>query len=313
MEWKAAWPHRILHSKRYRRPKEFKDQVRQNSNSSAFILTSRQNTLLVGAGVSSCDIAREIAGIAGKIYQSSRGSPYDLPLLFLPSEVERIGEVASYDLPSKGQSKPGSVTLKDGRVIKDIERVILCTGYYFSYPFLLDRHEDFTLPQDASDTVLVTDGAQVHNLHKDIFYIPDPTLAFVGVPFYTATFTLFEYQAIVVAAVFSDNAWLPKEDDMREEYQTRVKKKGYGRPFHSLRETQVEYVGELLEWVNGQAEATGVKKVEGYSEQWLEEDKLKMQKIRIMFEVKDAAQRALRDSDEVNKIWGNALTEKITV
>jgi hypothetical protein len=181
--------------------------------------------------------------------------------------------------------------LKDGRVIKDIDRVILCTGYYFSYPFLLSLHEDSTLLQDASDTVLVTDGTQIHNLHKDIFYIPDPTLAFVGVPFYTATFTLFEYQAIVVAAVFSGHAWLPRENAMREEYRKRVDTKGYGRAFHSLRDVQVQYVGELLEWINGQAGVTGAEKVEGYSERWLEEDKLKLQKMRKMFEVKDANQR----------------------
>jgi hypothetical protein len=203
--------------------------------------------------------------------------------------------------------------LKDGRVLKDIDRVILATGYHFSHPFLLGLHEDNTLPQDASDTVLVTDGTQIHNLHKDIFYIPDPTLAFVGVPFYTATFTLFEFQAIVVAAVFSGHAWLPKEDEMREEYKKRVQNKGYGRAFHSLREQQVEYVSELLGWINGQAEVTGAEKVESYSEQWLEEDKLKLQKMRKMFEAKDAIQRDLQDNDEVKKLWGKYLQEEVKV
>lgn len=308
-EWKAAWPHRIQHSKRYRRPEEFKDQVSQNFHSTTFTLTGKQNILLVGAGVTSCDIARETISIAGKIYQSSRGSPYDIPLSFVPPTVERIGEVASYELPYEGQSKPDSVTLTNGRVIKDIDRVILCTGYYFSYPFLLNLHEDSTLPQDASNTVLVTDGTQIHNLHKDIFYIPDPTLAFVGVPFYTATFTLFEYQAIVVAAVFSGHAWLPKENTMREEYRKRVDTKGYGRAFHSLREAQVPYVVELLEWINGQAEVTGAEKIKDYSKWWLEEDKLKLQKMRKRFEVKDANQREVQDNDEVKKLWGNILQE----
>jgi hypothetical protein len=312
-EWKAAWPHRVQHSKRYRRPEEFKGQASWISPPCDFILIETQKILLVGAGVSSSDIAREAVNLAGTIYQSSRGSPYDIPLAFLPAGVERIGEVASYELPCDGQRKPGNVTLKDGRVLTDIDRVILCTGYHFSYPFLIDLHEDTTAPQDASDTVLVTDGTQIHNLHKDIFYIPDPTLAFVGVPFYTATFTLFEYQAIVVAAVFSGHAWLPKEDEMREEYRMRVETKGYGRAFHSLREEQVEYVGKLLNWINGQAEITGAEKVEGYSEQWLEEDKLKLQKMRKMFEVKDAIQREFQDNDEVKKFGGKALQEEIKV
>jgi hypothetical protein len=221
--------------------------------------------------------------------------------------------VASFDLPSEGQIKPGPITLKDGRVLVDIDRVILSTGYHFSHPFLLDLHEDATLPEDASDTVLVTDGTQIHNLHKDIFYIPDPTLTFVGVPFYTATFTLFEFQAIAVAAVLSGRAWLPKQEEMRDEYKKRVETKGYGRAFHSLRDQQVEYVTELLGWINTQAEVTGAEKVEGYSERWLAEDKLKLQKMRKMFEAKEIIQRELDDNEAVKKLWAKALQEEIKV
>lgn len=203
--------------------------------------------------------------------------------------------------------------MKDGRALSDIDKVILCTGYHFSHPFLLELHEDNVLPQEASNTVLVTDGTQIHNLHKDIFYIPDPTLAFVGVPFYTATFTLFEYQAIVVATVLSGRAWLPKEEEMRDEYRKRVEVKGYGRAFHSLRDQQVKYVTELLGWINAQAEVTGAEKVEGYSERWLEENKLKLQKMRKMFEAKDAIQRELDDNEAVRKLWGKAFREEIEV
>ena len=231
-------------------------------------------------------LARECAKVVSKIYQSSRGGQFDLPVAALPSSAERVGEIASFELPSKGQSKPGSVTLKDGRVLEDIDRVILATGYHFSHPFLLELHEDNVLPQDASDTVLVANGTQFHNLHKDIFYVPDPTLVFVGVPFYTAKFTLFEYQAIVVAAVLSGRAWLPKEEEMREEYKKRLETKGYGRAFHSLMNQQVVYVNELLTWINAQAELTGAEKVEGYSEKWLAEDKLKLSKTRPCLEQK---------------------------
>ena len=157
---------------------------------------------------------------------------------------------------------------------------MLCTGYLFSLPFLPALHDDLAAPETASPTVLVTDGTQLHNLHKDIFYIPDPTLAFVGVPAYTATFTLFEFQGIVVAAVFSGRAWLPSEEEMRAEYVDRVRRKGVGRAFHNLREQQVDYVNELLGWVNGQAEVTGGEKFEGHSENWIAEDKVKFVKVK---------------------------------
>lgn len=228
-----------------------------------------QTVLLIGAGVSSTDIARELSQTAKVIYQSSRAGPYDLPTQLLPQIASRVAEVASYEPPSKNQTKPGTVTLKDGQILAGIDRVIVSTGYHFALPFLQELHSDSTPLNQASDTVLVTNGTQIHNLHKDIFYIPDPTLAFVGVPFYTATFTFFEYQAIAVAAVFSGRAWLPKEEDMRQEYQERVQRKGLGRSFHDMKGEEPTYVKELVDWVNDHAQVTGGLKVDGHSREWL--------------------------------------------
>jgi hypothetical protein len=171
-------------------------------------------------------------------------------------------------------------------VLTGIDRVLFGTGYHVSLPFLPDLHEDFTPVGKASETVLITDGTQVHNLHKDIFYIPDPTLAFVGVPYYVATFTLFEFQAIAVAAVFSGRAWLSEKEEMRREYRERVERKGVGRSFHSLLGEEALYVRELVEWVNGNAEVTGGEKVEGHSEKWLAESEVMLAKFRKMLESK---------------------------
>ena len=164
---------------------------------------------------------------------------------------------------------PSTVTFEDGTTLRDIHRVILCTGYHCSYPFLRSLHNDSLTPSSATTTVLVTDGTQMHNLHKDIFYIPDPTLSFVGVPYYTATFTLFEFQAIVVAAVYARLATLPSEEAMRAEYEQRVQRKGYGRAFHSLREEEVQYVEELIGWVNRDGIRQGLPAVEGHTAEWL--------------------------------------------
>lgn len=108
----------------------------------------------------------------------------------------------------------------------------------------------------------------MHNLHKDIFYIPDPTLAFVGVPYHVATFSLFEFQAIAVAAVFSGKAELPREEEMRKEYNKKIEEKGVGRAFHSLMGKDVEYANELLAWINPGIVAHGGKAVEGHTKEW---------------------------------------------
>jgi hypothetical protein len=114
----------------------------------------------------------------------------------------------------------------------------------------------------------------IHNLHQDIFYIPDPTLAFVGIPFRVATFSLFEFQAIAVAAVFAasgqqHDALLPSQEDMRAEYRARVHEKGLGKQFHTLMGVDVQYAADLMEWVNRGKDPENVKTT-GYSKNWIE-------------------------------------------
>jgi hypothetical protein len=203
--------------------------------------------------------------------------------MFISEETERVTGITSFSPPSKDKKAPGKVTLTDGTVLTDIDRVIVCTGYLFSLPFLPELHHDDLAAEQADSTVLVTDGLQLHNLHQDIFYIPDPTITFVGVPAYTATFSFFEFQSIAVAAVISSHAFLPSETEMRTEYEEKVKEKGYGRSFHSLiRGQDVPYVEALTEWLNRDAETTGGRKVEPYSEEWKKEKALFFEKYRTL-------------------------------
>ncbi|KAM0713546.1 hypothetical protein Q7P37_010508 [Cladosporium fusiforme] len=224
-EWKQAFPDRIQHSKLYRRPQGFRDQ----------------NVLIIGAGVSSTDIARELGDVAKTIYQSSRGGAYDLASHLLPSNAARVSGIKSFNaLSSNSPSRengsiPGTITLTNGTTLCAIDRIILATGYHSSLPFLRHLHADALTSAQADARVLITDGYQTHNLHRDIFYIPDPTLAFIGVPFHTATFSFFEFQAAALAQVFRGKVPLPAEQAMRDEYAARLARKGAGRGFHSMR------------------------------------------------------------------------------
>ena len=232
---------------------------------------------MIGAGVSSTDIAREISTTANKIYQTSRGGAFDLPTSLLPPGATRIaGEIRSFESLSLDNAQldgalepiPGRIVFNDGRELSDIHRVVICTGYHMALPFLRQHHSDLTPVHEANNTVLATDGTQVHNLHKDIFYIPDPTLIFIGIPYFTATFTLFEFQAMAVAAVLTGKAFLPTAEEMRKEYQQRLQKKGTGKMFHSLKDGEVEYVNELLDWVNRDGAKLGAEFVEGHTKAW---------------------------------------------
>lgn len=149
--------------------------------------------------------------------------------------------------------------------------MIIATGYHMTFPFLPHLHNDTVKPSDADEQVLVTDGTQTHNLHLDIFYIPDPTLAFIGVPYHVATFSLFEYQAIAVAAVFGGKAALPAMHVMRTLYAQRVREKGVGKALHSLKESgagdgEVRYVDRLVAWLN--VGRSGEERISGHSQEW---------------------------------------------
>lgn len=263
---KRLWPSRVFHSKGYRKPDQY----------------AGKNVLLIGGGVSSTDIARELGPVATSIYQSTRNGAYDITEKMLPENGTRVAEIAFFEITgATGTEEPPAaatnwhlpikVHLKShGQepTLEQIDYVIVCTGYHFTLPFLRRFHEDDTPTAEASDTVLVTDGTQVHNLHKDIFYIPDPTLAFIGVPFYTATFSLFEFQAIALAEVFAGIARLPSGSNMREEYRAKIEQKGLGRNFHSLRGKEEGYVQELLDWVNFFRSKVGLPLIPGYTEVW---------------------------------------------
>jgi hypothetical protein len=209
----------------------------------------------------------------------------------LPENGYRVDEVVSYDACIAMESHslapsepiPAQVTLKSGQKLCDIHHVILCTGYHLTLPFLSHLHSDQTPVEYADDTVLVTDGTQFHNLHKDIFYIDDPSLAFVGVPFFTATFTLFEFQAMVVAKVFTGQARLPSNEDMRTEYNKRLRSKGYGKPFHSLRNMEAEYVNELLAWINHGLQVAGRPILLGHTENWHEAREEQVERLKALF------------------------------
>ena len=130
------------------------------------------------------DIARDL-GNARAVFQSSRGGPYDLPQSMLLDNGARVDGIKEFELSDASElapdgSIPGRVKLQSGRTLCNIHQVIVCTGYHVSLPFMRQYHADGVGAEDADEEVIVTTGQVTHNLHKDIWYIPDPTLAFIG-------------------------------------------------------------------------------------------------------------------------------------
>ncbi|KAK4243831.1 hypothetical protein C7999DRAFT_44413 [Corynascus novoguineensis] len=256
-EWKERFPENVFHSKGYRSPELFREKT----------------VFLLGSGVSALDIGREIASIAKETYQSSRGGKFDLPAAMFAPVIRRVGPVDKFVIEDRRVgSAQGAIVLKDGQVIKGIDAIVLCTGYITSYPFL-GSLQATTVPREKADNhvIITSDGYTTHNLHKDLFYIPDPTLAFVGVPYHASAFSLYDFQAQVVARVFAGKAQLPNQKVMRNEYNERKRAiSAGGAAFHSLMNKSVEYMQGIQDWMNRDAVRIGHEPMDAIDPKWLQ-------------------------------------------
>ena len=72
----------------------------------------------------------------------------------------------------------------------------------------------------------------------------------------------------MAAAVISGQAVLPAREDMRMEYDAKVRRKGAGRAFHSLKDKEGEYVDKFLSWVNCDRAKIGAEPLAGHTQAW---------------------------------------------
>lgn len=156
-----------------------------------------KTVLIVGYKSSGLDISTQVAVSAKKVYVSSLEPPESTDL------KTHIPRVSSYDYGNK------SVTLTDGSVINDIDSVLFCTGYLYDFPFL-------AIPDVVSNKMMV------QNIYKQIFYIKDPTLAFVGLCQNVAPFPLVESQAGLISRVYGGRFHLPNADEMKKDYENEL-------------------------------------------------------------------------------------------
>ncbi|KAJ1562506.1 hypothetical protein HK405_011293 [Cladochytrium tenue] len=234
------------------------------------LIWEREKLLVIGSGASGLDIILNSAG-ASAIFHSTRSDQEFSSAKKLLDQIQ-LANLRPVPNVRAFRAAPGSdatvedstVEFADGTTETGFTRVVLCTGYMFSHPFLAaERERGADAGED--DTELATrDGEWVRNLYRDIFYAADPSLAFVGVPFHVATFSYFEYLAIAVARVFTGKAALPNEAERRRQITEKLRATGPGRKSHLIgRELEPLEIEKLLHWLNEDAEALGASPIEG--------------------------------------------------
>ncbi|ODV77620.1 FAD/NAD(P)-binding domain-containing protein [Suhomyces tanzawaensis NRRL Y-17324] len=209
-EWDELRPNSISHAKYF-------------DDGSKFV---GEKVLVVGNYASGSDISTQLSVYAEKVYVSTRDPENTTRIPH--QQVEHIGLVTNYRASTR------LITTED-LTIDNIDHIIFCTGYLYDIPFLKSYPD------------VITDGLQVHNLYKQIFYINDPSLAFVALNKFIAPMPFAESQAALIARVFSGRYSLPSQKEMDQEYSAELQAKGSGKAFHNLKFPEdVEYCNHIL-------------------------------------------------------------------
>lgn len=293
-KWAAAYPEHVLHSNGYRVPEPY----------------AGKDVLVVGCGTSGIDMARDLEEHVSKVYMVGR-KPETGPDAYkslrnwqrrlLPKNGELVDEIKRFIPPAPGAPiEEGQIELVDGRIITNISLIIFATGYQYSYPFFPQFHRDPALgaptPEEKKN-LLITDGASVLNLYRDIFYIPDPTLAFLGLSVNTSAFSFFEYQAQSIVRVLAGTARLPSTPEQWKFYNTLVARTGDGKFVHFLgKDGERAYVRHAVEWINRDAEWSGAPKITGHSEEWIKASDNILASIALKYGIDAETARELRQN-----------------
>jgi hypothetical protein len=181
--------------------------------------------LIVGNGASGIDIGSRIQEAAGNVVFSTRNNTR-----ISPGVLNRVGPIESFDISNMTVCFGGGVALH-------FDYIIYRTGFFYDFPFLKKRNEP-----------LFECGIKIPNLYQHIFFGPDPSLAFVGLPKLTPTFTVAEAQAAVLARAWSERIPMPNAHEMAK-WQSNVRSTEVNMMAAvdlDLRDPQ--YINRLYEW-----------------------------------------------------------------
>ncbi|KAI1492236.1 putative flavin dependent monooxygenase [Biscogniauxia mediterranea] len=211
-EFNRTHPGCISHSKFYRRPDQYKGK----------------KVVIVGNSASGIDLSAQISAVCQQpIIVSEKAKP--VTAVEEKPWAKLLPEVSEF-LPAER-----AVRFSDGTLEKDIDAVVFCTGYFYSFPFLK------SLPSPV-----VTDGSYAKHLYEHILYIDDPTLSFLGIPQRVVPFPLSEVQSGYVARLLAGRLPLPSHETMLEWESKMLKEKGESKLLHNLAfPKDVDYINRL--------------------------------------------------------------------
>jgi trimethylamine monooxygenase len=146
-----------------------------------------------------------------------------------------------YDWPDNWQEVPllqklegKTATFKDGTT-KDVDAVILCTGYKHHFPFMEDKLRLRTPNVLAS-----------HDLYKGVAYVSNPNLFYIGMQDQWFTFNMFDAQAWWARDVIMGRISTPDTAAMQADVDDRIARENAGEDDYDAIWYQGDYVKELI-------------------------------------------------------------------
>ncbi|KAI9780536.1 MAG: hypothetical protein M1839_006654 [Geoglossum umbratile] len=220
--WNESYPGVITHSMSYRRPGPFKGK----------------KVVIVGNSASGIDIGAQIATVcAHPLLSSLRSQSFFLPP-GAGNEVwkEDLPEIAAFLPPSEGSR---AIRFANDHIETGIDAVVFCTGYLHSHPYLSSLDPSPQTP----------DGMRTQHVYQHLFFIPNPTLAFVNLTHKAIPFTTAESQGAAIARVWNNRIFLPSRGEMDRWEAEEVAVKGSGRPFHAMNyPLDASYINDMHAW-----------------------------------------------------------------
>lgn len=187
---------------------------------------------MVGNSASGIDVSVQIAAVSKQpLLLSARSeSP---PYLSNNPQIKIVPEIVEFITSDR------SLRFSDGYIEKYVDHVLFCTGYLYTFPFL----------SSLTPLVEVPNGSRPNNLFQHIFYYPQPTLTFIGLPLRIIPFPLSEAQAAVIARVYSGRLSLPALDDMEAWEIDWIASYGADKSFNVLGfPADADYLNHLHHW-----------------------------------------------------------------
>ncbi|SEL12667.1 trimethylamine monooxygenase [Roseovarius nanhaiticus] len=199
---------RILHAHDFRDALEFKDQ----------------DLLIIGTSYSAEDIGSQCWKYGAKsITVSHRTAPMGFKW---PDNWQEVPLLTHVD--------GNTAYFKDG-TSKDVDAILLCTGYQHHFPFMADNLRLRTANRLATS-----------DLYKGVAWVHDPDLFYLGMQDQWFTFNMFDAQAWWVRDAIMGKIKIPGKSEMEADVADRIAREDAGEDDYQAIQYQADYIKELI-------------------------------------------------------------------